>query len=236
MAEVTSSGRPGPGSRAARWGALSARVLVALLSAMVLFATGVGWATVGALEQDVSSTDVLSASTPDNHDDDGATDILLVGNDSRTDAEGNPLPAEVLQTLRTEQAEGTNTDTIILVRIPDHDTADTAAHAVSIPRDTFVAIPGADQPDKINSVYGTRQVAAARQLRESGMTDAAQIERDSARAGRRALVDTVEQFTGVRIDHFAEINLYGFVLLTEAIGGVEVCLNAATSDPGSGAN
>ncbi|MGQ0778497.1 MAG: LCP family protein [Pseudonocardiales bacterium] len=233
MSEVSHSGRHATNGRGTRLGAVSARALVALLSATVLFATGVGWVTVGSLERNLTSTDVLSSSDPDGSDSDGATDILLVGNDSRTDAAGNLLPAEVLATLRTEQAEGTNTDTIILVRIPDNGKS---AHAVSIPRDTLVAIPGEDRSDKINSVYGTRQAQAARQLRANGESDDAQIERDTAHAGRRALVSTVEQLTGVRINHYAEVNLYGFVLLTQAIGGVEVCLNAATSDPGSGAN
>ncbi|MGH3930289.1 MAG: LCP family protein [Pseudonocardiaceae bacterium] len=233
MSEVVHSGRHAASDSVARLGAMSARVLVALLSATVLLATGVGWATVGSLKQDLNSTDVLSPSASDGSDNDGATDILLVGNDSRTDAAGNVLPAEVLAALRTEQSEGTNTDTIIVVRIPDNGKS---AHAVSIPRDTFVAIPAENRSDKINSVYGTRQVQAARQLRESGVTDDAQIERDSAQVGRRTLVGTVEQLTGIRIDHYAEVNLYGFFLLTQAIGGVEVCLNAATSDPGSGAN
>ncbi|MGH3902759.1 MAG: LCP family protein, partial [Pseudonocardiaceae bacterium] len=92
------------------------------------------------------------------------------------------------------------------------------------------------ESDKINSVYGVRQATVSRQLRDSGFADEAQIERESAQGGRRALVNTVEQLTGARIDHYAEINLYGFYLLTQAIGGVEVCLNEATTDPGSGAN
>jgi LCP family protein required for cell wall assembly len=211
---------------------VSARVLVGLLSAAVLCTTGVGWATVGSLERNVTSTDVLSAVVPHGPGNDGATDILLVGNDSRTDAQGRPLPPAVLRTLRTEQAEGINTDTIIVVRVPDNGTA---AHAVSIPRDTYVTLPDSGS-DKINSVYGVAQAHAARQLREQGVRDETQIARDSAHAGRRALVRTVEQLTEVRIDHYAEVNLYGFYLLTQAIGGVEVCLNGPTTDPGSGAN
>lgn len=231
--EMVRSGRHATSGRMTRLGAVSARALVALLSTTVLFATGVSWATVGSLERGVTSADVLSPPAAGDSDGDGATDILLVGNDTRTDAAGNPLPADVLAALHTEQSVGTNTDTIIVVRIPDNGTS---AHAVSIPRDTFVAIPGEGSSDKINSVYGTRQAQTARQLREGGATDNAQIERDSAQAGRRALVNAVEQLTGVRIDHYAEVNLYGFFLLTQAIGGVEVCLNAATSDPDSGAN
>ena len=44
-------------------------------------------------------------------------------------------------------------------------------------------------------------------------------------AGRTAAVDTVEQVTGVHIDHFAELNLDGFYELAKVMGGVEVCLN-----------
>ena len=43
-----------------------------------------------------------------------------------------------------------------------------------------------------------------------------------------------EQLTGVRIDHFAEIGMAGFVELTEALGGVPVCLNAPVRDSYSG--
>src|SRR5690606_40226627 len=50
--------------------------------------------------------------------DDGALDVLLVGSDSRTDAQGNPLPESVLKELRTESTSGLNTDTLIVVRIP----------------------------------------------------------------------------------------------------------------------
>jgi LCP family protein required for cell wall assembly len=43
-------------------------------------------------------------------------------------------------------------------------------------------------------------------------------------AGRAATVATVESFTGVHIDHFAEINLDGFYELAKVLGGVQVCL------------
>ncbi len=55
-------------------------------------------------------------------------------------------------------------------------------------------------------------------------------------AGRTAAVATVEKLTGVHIDHFAEVNLDGFYELAKVLGGVEVCLNHATSDSYSGAH
>jgi LCP family protein required for cell wall assembly len=241
VAQAQRRGRHAASSRTRRASPAAAQVATALLSGTILLATGVGWATVGSLQRDLHTTDALGPPPAGGRDGtagdntpagDGATDILLVGSDSRTDAKGDPLPPNVLRTLRTEQAEGTNTDTIILVRVPEDGTA---AHAVSIPRDTLVDIPGKPS-DKINSVYQSWQTDAAHQLREQGLQDEAQVERQSAQAGRRALVKTVSELAGIRIDHYAEVNLYGFALLTEAIGGVEVCLNAPVSDAGSGAD
>ncbi|MGH3621379.1 MAG: LCP family protein, partial [Sciscionella sp.] len=117
--------------------ALIGRTAVALVSAAALIATGVAWATVNWFQHSTNTTDVL-ADLGDEPDappaNDGATDILLVGNDSRTDAQGNPLPPDVLKKLRTEATTGLNTDTIIVLRIP-HDGG--RAEAVSIPRDTY---------------------------------------------------------------------------------------------------
>jgi len=46
----------------------------------------------------------------------------------------------------------------------------------------------------------------------------------------------VQAFTGMKIDHYAEVNLLGFYLLSNAVGGVPVCLNQATQDSFSGAD
>ena len=214
---------------------IAGRVLVALLSAAVLAAAGYGWSTFQRVQESVNTTDVLTVlsdvpnAPPAN---DGATDILLVGSDSRTDARGVPLPGHVLRKLRTEATDTLNTDTIIVLRVP-HDGS--KAHAVSIPRDTYVPIPGIGD-EKINSAYGLTKFFTMERLAAAGGSDLAERSKAGDQAGRRALVQVVQELTGVRVDHYAEINLYGFYLLTEVIGGVEVCLRQGTSDPDSGAN
>jgi LCP family protein required for cell wall assembly len=55
-------------------------------------------------------------------------------------------------------------------------------------------------------------------------------------AGQAAAVATVEKLTGVHIDHFAAVNMYGFYELAKVLGGVEVCLRHAVDDPYSGAH
>jgi hypothetical protein len=50
------------------------------------------------------------------------------------------------------------------------------------------------------------------------------------------VIETVQNLTGATIDHYAEVNLLGFYDITNAIGGIDVCLNAPVKDKYSGAN
>ena len=52
----------------------------------------------------------------------------------------------------------------------------------------------------------------------------------------RRLTDAVEQMTGAEVDHWAAVNMSAFGKVAAAVGGVEVCLNAAVNDPYSGAD
>jgi LCP family protein required for cell wall assembly len=213
---------------------MTGRVVAALASVAVLATVGVARDRVETVRENVSTSDVLSEEVQKTAPpaDDGADDYLVVGSDTRTDAQGHPLPASVLRQLQTEAADGINTDTIILLRVPKDGSK---GYAISIPRDTYVSIPGY-RDDKINAAYGVTKYRTAERLRAEGKTDRAEIERLSDTEGRSALAASVQNITGVRVDHYAEVNLYGFYLLTKAIGGVKVCLNRSTSDPNSGAN
>src|SRR4051794_563642 len=205
------------------------RVAVAVVSALVLMVTGYGWTAYRELGARLVTSDVLTRDRPS----DGVTDILLVGLDSRTDAAGNPLPRELFDALDVGPDQGTlNTDTLILVRIPDE--AGLPTTAVSIPRDSYVAIPGFGT-HKINSAYARAAAAARARLAAQGVTGPA-LEQQAAQAARRTLVTTVEQLTGVSVDHYAEVNLAGFADITQAVGGVPVCLNAPVRDSYSGAD
>ncbi|RKT52928.1 LCP family protein [Saccharothrix australiensis] len=208
--------------------------MAALCSVAVLLGTGYAWVNFQSLSRNLTTTDVIGAGGGERPAD-GSVDILMVGMDSRTDAKGNPLPRHVLDELQAgdESAGGLNTDTLILLHIPN-DTG--KAVAVSFPRDAYVKIAGGHGRHKINSAYGYGKSGAVEDLREKGVTDAAQVEQESRKQGARSLIGTVEDLTGVTVDHYAEINLVGFYEITKAIGGVDVCLNAATRDDFSGAD
>lgn len=201
------------------------RVLV-IASTLVLVLTGGTYALYHEVTAGITTTDVIAGGGG------GEQNILLVGVDSRTDAQGNPLPENVLRELRTTAEPGVlNTDAILVLHVPEDGGA---GIAFSIPRDSYVAIPG-HGADKINAAYPSAKAAAAKELVESGEADRATIEAEAARRGRKVIIRTVEDLTGLTIDHYAEVNLLGFHDLTEAIGGVEVCLKAPVDEPLSGA-
>lgn len=126
----------------------------------------------------------------------------------------------------------TNTDTIILVRIPNNGTS---ATAISIPRDSYVEAPGWGKM-KINGVFGDVKLDRMKQLVEVEGEDPAVAEPEATEAGREKLIETVADLTGVTVDHYAEIGLLGFALITDALGGVNVCLNEPVYEPLSGAD
>lgn len=196
------------------------------MSTLVLIVTGLAWRGVDALESNLATTRLGLGGTTD-----GALDLLLVGTDSRTDAHGNPLSERELASLRAGDAEADNTDTIVLVRIPDNGES---ATAISIPRDSYVKVPGIGM-SKINAAFGSTKATEKQKLIDEGEDDET-AEKEAVQAGREALITSVADLTGVTVDHYAEIGLLGFVLLTDAVGGVDVCLNDAVDEPLSGAN
>jgi LCP family protein required for cell wall assembly len=205
------------------------RGVVALASVGALVATGVAW----SVQQHVSTTIVTSnAVTPHPVLIGQAFTALLVGLDARTDANGNPLPPALLDAIHAGPDEGQlHTDTIILLHVPA--LPGQPAVAISIPRDSYVPLADGSGKHKINSAYNRGLVAAEKDLKAQGVSGP-ELDRRGREAGRSALIATVESLTGTAIDHYGEINLAGFVELTDALGGVPVCLNKPVRDSYSG--
>ena len=204
------------------------RVIATVAAVVVVLGTGVAWSKVRSFEDGIYH---IFAPSLGHGGDDGALDILMVGMDSRSDAHGNPLSPQELATLRAGDEVASNTDTIILVRIPNNGKS---ATAISIPRDTYVSAPGLGKT-KINGVYGQTKEEKRVSLVESGVAPA-EAETQGTEAGREALIKTVGDLTGVTVDHYAEIGLLGFSLITDALGGVNVCLKEPVFEPLSGAD
>ncbi|MFJ9785729.1 LCP family protein [Amycolatopsis sp. NPDC101161] len=211
---------------------LLGKIAVAGLAFAVLCGTAYGYTNLHALD-DVTRDSVIGGdgTAPGEQPADGSLDILLVGRDSRTDQQEHPLPADVLRELRAGPNGDDLTDTLIVLRIPNgtHD-----VKAFSIPRDSYVSMPGGK--GKINAAFGRAKAAEAKRQRDAGETDKAKITKAALTAGRRGTRQAVEDLTGVKIDHYAEVNLFSFYEISKAVGGVDVCLKEATKDKNSGAD
>ena len=132
-----------------------------------------------------------------------SVNFLLVGSDSREGA----TPEELKLYGTTDNPGGILTDTIILVHLsPKRD----KAVLVSFPRDSWVDIPGHGSA-KINTAYGRG-------------------ERTQKGTGPATLIQTVENLTGLFIDHYLEVKFGGFLKMVDALGGVDVCLPYAVED------
>jgi LCP family protein required for cell wall assembly len=119
----------------------------------------------------------------------GAVNILLLGSDSRVSA-GDPTQWK---------AGAQRTDAIMVLHI----SADrTQASIMSIPRDSWVDIPGHGM-NKINAGFSF--------------------------GGPTLMVQTIESVTGVRIDHVAIVDFDGFKEITDALGGVTITVPKTVS-------
>jgi LCP family protein required for cell wall assembly len=206
------------------------RIVVTAVSVLVLGITGTAWVQARELQDGLTTADVLdpnAAATTDQN-------ILLVGLDTRTDAHGNPLPQALLDSLHagTSTDGGDDTDTIIVLHVPADGSAVTA---ISIPRDSYVQLADGYGTHKINSAYSRSAIEARTKLGATGVSGPT-LEVQAAAAGARTAIRTVEQLTGLTITHYAAVNLAGFYSLSQAVGGVPVCLNAAVHDTYSGAD
>lgn len=226
-------GRPGKKNRTRQLGSGPVKGVLAAVSAVMLIGGTYGHFSFGNIGSDLSQAGGLNLGDQK----DGATDILLVGIDSRTDAHGKELTQSEIDMLRAGEEDTTSTDTIILIRVPNDGSS---ATAVSIPRDTYVD-GGSDLGNvKLNAVYGQTKYYKTKELEEEAaaagdQSNEQEVEKESSQAGREALVTSVADVTGITVDHYAEVGLLGFVNLTNAVGGVDVCLNNAVDEPNSGA-
>lgn len=172
------------------------RILLSIVLVIVLFLIGFAVYLDFSLNRVNAFSDYADRPAPG-----AGTTWLLVGSDSR-----QGLSASQEAQLSTGDADGGRTDTMMLVHIPS---GSGKATLVSLPRDSYVPIPGHGR-NKLNAAY--------------------------AFGGPQLLTRTVEEVTGLRIDHYGEIGFEGFVGVVDAVGGVNICVDQPLHDPAAGLN
>ncbi|MFJ6796801.1 LCP family protein [Streptomyces sp. NPDC091268] len=205
MTQTQTATEPGEGRahRAPRKRRRVLRIALLVVSLLILGAAGAGWWAYAHLNGNIDSVD-LDQAIGDNRPAKvvaNAQNILVIGSDSRAGANGD---------LDHGDVSGARSDTAMLVHIPE---GRAKATAVSIPRDTLITRPECKDRD------GKSMASANRQMFNSVYS----------LAGPACVVKTVEQMSGIRVDHFVEVDFAGFKGLVDALGGVTVTLDKPMS-------
>ena len=189
--------RRGGGRRWRFWGQpgrRGRRIALIIVVVLVLIIAGVG-GTYFWVNGKLNRTIALPAFTGTS----AGTNWLIVGDDSR---DGISRTQQDSLHLGTQGANAS--DSLMLLHMGTGKPV-----LVSIPRDSYVPIPGHGQ-NKINAAL--------------------------AFGGPSLLVQTVESVTGLRIDHYMGIGFTGLANVVNTVGGVRICLPNAIKDADSGVN
>lgn len=159
----------------------------AVLAVILITLCGYTWHLWNKASDQLRRIDALSsmADTP------GET-WLIVGSDSRADG-----------AIADTTTAGQRADSVMVL----HKAENGQTSLTSLPRDTYVNIPGYGE-DKINASY--------------------------AYGGAKLLVKTVEGLTKMKINHYVEVGMGGVKNVVDAVGGVEACLDYDVDDHDSG--
>ncbi|MFF0013792.1 LCP family protein [Streptomyces sp. NPDC005374] len=180
------------------------------LAILVLGTAGVGWWFYEHLNGNINSVALDGKGGSETADAFGRTpiNILVMGSDGRTSKADCKLGGGCSQT--GVQTGNGNADVQMVVHI----SADRSnATVMSIPRDTMVNVPACKDTENGESTPGYYgQINSALQY------------------GPACQVATIHQLTGIPIDHFVKLDFSGVVKMSDAVGGVSVCVNGNVYD------
>jgi LCP family protein required for cell wall assembly len=142
-----------------------------------------------------------------------AENILVIGSDTRLGQGALSNPA-----LTTDQS-----DTLMVIHIP---ASRKWAEVMSIPRDSWVRIP--------SCVMGNGEMASPTQFKINEAFAIGNLYGNHTATGAACTVKTVEQDSGIYIDHFIVVDFEGFQAMVAALGGVAEYNPVPISDPASG--
>ncbi|MFE6072735.1 LCP family protein [Streptomyces sp. NPDC056525] len=179
------------------------------LSVTVLAAGGIGHALVTGLDTGITRVDPFKDMK--NRPQAGhGMNVLVVGTDGR-----DRITPEEKAKYRLGGAPCRCTDTVMLVHISEDRER---ASVVSLPRDSY-----AEMPEHTDLTSGRRHHAHPVKLNAA-----------YAEGGPSLTVRTVESMTGVKIDHYLEVDFTSFMRTVDAVGGVQICTTRPVKDSYTG--
>jgi LCP family protein required for cell wall assembly len=216
-----------------------AKVLAALVSAVAVVVTGIGWIAYRTASAGITTSDALAGEPASTGSD---QNILIMGLDSRRDQQGRPLPPDIYDALHagSEDSGDGDSDALMLLHLP---AGDAPATAISIPRDDYVDLAGCPTSDCRGKIKEAYTLAYQRVMDGRGSANlqsdpaspdgqrSAAKEQAAREAGRKAEISTVRRLLQIPIDHFIEVTLVGFFQVARLVEPITVCLNEDTADP-----
>ncbi|MFE8947225.1 LCP family protein [Streptomyces sp. NPDC007856] len=206
-ARAAARGRGGGRGRRGRpvgRGTKALKILGIGMSAVIVVTAGAGWWFYEHLNGNIHSVALDGKGGAEKADAFGRTpiNILVMGSDGRTSAADCKLGGGC---SKTGVQSGSNADVEMVL----HVSADRSnATVMSIPRDTMAQVPACKDGETGQSTSGYYgQINSALQY------------------GPACQVATVHQLTGIPIDHFVKLDFSGVVKMSDAIGGVSVCVS-----------
>jgi LCP family protein required for cell wall assembly len=188
----------------------------ASLSVLLIAIAVTGYATFRHFNDNIDQANIvkqLGKRPPNLHPQ--AENIVVIGSDTRQAAGMN---GQYGTGLVTDQS-----DTLMVIHIP----ADRQwAEVMSIPRDSWVSIP--------SCTMGNGQLSAPTQFKINEAFALGNLHGNRTALGAACTIKTIEQDTGIYVDHFIVVNFLGFRNMVAALGGVEECSPVPLDGPGSG--
>lgn len=182
------------------------RMTVAVLAQILLMVGGFGVYLLSQLNGSINTVDISrvgGVAKPDSSSR-KPINILAIGTDARTTAEDCKAVGDCTEV-------GSNADVELVI----HVSADRSRTTVmSVPRDTVTDLPACTDPATGEAVFERR-----------GMINSALA------YGPACQVAAVNRLTGIPIDHFMLIGFTGVAKMSDAIGGVPVCVSDDVYDP-----
>jgi LCP family protein required for cell wall assembly len=195
-----------PRKKIVLWGCAS-------LALLLVAVTGTAYVALKHFNANIKQADIsslLGAQPVNTHPQ--AENIAVIGSDTRY-GQGSGYGSGLV----TDQS-----DTLMIIHIP----ADRKwAEVMSIPRDSYVNIPACKM--------GDGQLSSPTQFKINEAFAIGNLDGNHTALGVACTIKTVEQDTGIYINHFIVVNFTGFKGMVAALGGVEECNPTPINDPNS---
>jgi LCP family protein required for cell wall assembly len=203
---------------------VACRAAAALIAVLALAMTGAAWqwqSSKNNMLNRVSALDPNSRDIVDPTAQFGDENFLIVGVDSRF-GDNSDMGAGT-----TADADGSRSDTVILVNIP---ASRKRVVAVSFPRDLAITPMQCQAWNAQTGAYGPQYDDQSKSDGPDQVYTATKLNSAYAVGGPKCLVKEIQKLSGLSINRFIAVDFAGFAKMVDAIGGVEVCSTTPLQD------